>query len=116
VKNEFQLYERFKKFEWENYLDLNQTFVIDSTVHSDYFTHSHYAALKVKDALVDSFQEKYGKRPSVEKKIPISFSICISATIKSLYHWIAAEIHSINAVTKPNMEKRQSTKSSRQDY
>jgi len=79
VKNEFQLYERFKKFEWENYLDLNQTFVIDSTVHSDYFTHSHYAALKVKDALVDSFQEKYGKRPSVEKENPdIVFNLHIS--------------------------------------
>jgi putative N6-adenine-specific DNA methylase len=79
VKNEFQLYERFKKFEWENYLDLNQTFIIDSTVHSDYFTHSHYAALKVKDALVDRFQENHGKRPSVEKENPdIVFNLHIS--------------------------------------
>src|SRR5690606_4633581 len=62
VKNENQLYERFKKFEWENYVGIDQTFIIDSTVHSDYFTHSHYAALKVKDALVDRFQEKFGKR------------------------------------------------------
>lgn len=67
VKNEHQLYDRFKNFNWEDYLDIDQTFIIDSTVHSDYFTHSHYAALKVKDALVDRFQELMGKRPSVDK-------------------------------------------------
>ncbi len=79
AKNEFQLYDRFKQFNWEEYLDLNQTFIIDSTVHSDYFTHSHYAALKVKDALVDHFQEKYGKRPSVEKIQPdVYFNLHIS--------------------------------------
>lgn len=79
VKNEHQLYERFKRFNWEEFLDLNQTFIIDSTVHSDYFTHSHYAALKVKDALVDHFQEKFGKRPSVDKYNPdIYFNLHIS--------------------------------------
>ncbi len=79
VKNENQLYERFKKFEWENYLNIDQTFVIDSTVHSDYFTHSHYAALKVKDALVDRFQEKFGKRPNVDKdNADIWFNLHIS--------------------------------------
>lgn len=79
AKNEFQLYDRFKKFPWEDYLDLNQTFIIDSTVHSDYFTHSHYASLKMKDALVDRFQEKFGKRPSVDKFQPdVYFNLHIS--------------------------------------
>lgn len=79
AKNEHQLYDRFKKFPWEDYLDLNQTFIIDSTVHSDYFTHSHYASLKMKDALVDRFQEKFGKRPSVDKFQPdVYFNLHIS--------------------------------------
>ena len=79
AKNEFQLYDRFKKFPWEDFLDLNQTFIIDSTVHSDYFTHSHYASLKMKDALVDRFQEKFGKRPSVDKRDPdVYFNLHIS--------------------------------------
>lgn len=79
VKNEHQLYDRFKDFHWENYLNVDQTFIIDSTVHSDYFTHSHYAALKVKDALVDRFQERLGKRPSVDKDHPdIWFNLHIS--------------------------------------
>jgi putative N6-adenine-specific DNA methylase len=79
VKTEHQLYDKFKKFEWEKYLDIDQTFIIDSTVHSDYFTHSHYAALKVKDALVDRFQEKFGRRPSVDKdQADIWFNLHIS--------------------------------------
>ncbi|MFA5620380.1 MAG: THUMP domain-containing protein [Weeksellaceae bacterium] len=79
VKNEFQLYDRFKRFNWEDYLDLKQTFVIESTVYSDYFPHSQYAALKVKDALVDRFKEKFGDRPSVERENPdIYFHLHIS--------------------------------------
>lgn len=79
AKNEFQLYDKLKKFHWENYLDLDQTFIIDATVHSDYFPHSHYAALKVKDAIVDRFQERLGKRPSVNKDNPdIWFNLHIS--------------------------------------
>ncbi|WP_395094116.1 class I SAM-dependent RNA methyltransferase [Vaginella massiliensis] len=79
VKNEHQLYDRLSKFHWENFLDVDQTFIIDSTVNSDYFTHSHYAALKVKDALVDRFNDKFGKRPSVEKyNADIRFNLHIS--------------------------------------
>lgn len=79
AKNEFQLYEKFKRFEWEDYLALDQTFLIDATVHSDYFTHSHYTALKVKDALADRFQQKFGKRPNVDKEAPdIRFNLHVS--------------------------------------
>jgi putative N6-adenine-specific DNA methylase len=79
AKTEGQLYEKFKKFHWENYLDVNQTFMIDPTVFSDYFTHSHYAALKVKDAIVDRFKEKDGRRPSIDKDAPdVRFNLHIS--------------------------------------
>ena len=67
AKTEHQLYDRVTNFEWEKFLKVDQTFVIHSTVHSDYFTHSHYASLKVKDAIVDRFQDKFGERPNVEK-------------------------------------------------
>lgn len=79
VKNEHQLYERFKKFPWEKYLAVDQSFMINSTVYSQYFTHSHYAALKVKDALVDRFKENFDKRPSVDKdNADIVFDLYIS--------------------------------------
>jgi len=79
VKTDTQLYERMKKFPWENYFNVDQTFMIDPTVFSDYFTHSHYAALKVKDAIVDRFQENHGRRPSIDKDNPdVRFNLHIS--------------------------------------
>ena len=79
VKTDHQLYERMKKFPWENYFNVDQTFMIDPTVFSDYFTHSHYAALKVKDAIVDRFQENTGRRPSIDKENPdVRFNLHIS--------------------------------------
>ena len=79
AKTEGQLYEKMKKFHWENYFNVDQTFMIDPTVFSDYFTHSHYAALKVKDAIVDRFKKKDGRRPSINKNAPdVRFNLHIS--------------------------------------
>jgi putative N6-adenine-specific DNA methylase len=65
-----QLYEETKKIKWDNYIKLNETFVIDNTVYSTIHSHSHFASLKVKDAIVDYFNEMYEKRPSVDTKTP----------------------------------------------
>jgi putative N6-adenine-specific DNA methylase len=68
--NEHQLYTETKAINWEKYLSLQHTFAVDSVVFSKYFNHSHYVALKVKDAIVDQFREKKGRRPSVDSKDP----------------------------------------------
>ncbi|MBN1462459.1 MAG: class I SAM-dependent RNA methyltransferase [Paludibacteraceae bacterium] len=65
AKNADEVYEQVKKINWELYIDLNTSFSIDSTVFSDLFTHSKFVAYRVKDAIVDQFSEKFGKRPSV---------------------------------------------------
>lgn len=79
VRDEDQLYKRFREFHWESLMDVNQTFMIDPTINSDYFTHSQYAALKVKDAMVDRFREKTGDRPTVDKYNPdVRFNLHIS--------------------------------------
>lgn len=70
VTNEHQLYSGVKELNWEKYLSLQHTFVIDSVVYSRYFKHSQYVALKVKDAIVDQFRERKGRRPSVDTKDP----------------------------------------------
>ncbi len=59
------VYEEVKKIEWEQYMDLTTTFSIDATVYSETFRHSRYVTYKVKDAIVDQFNDKYGKRPNV---------------------------------------------------
>ena len=49
---------------WEEYLDVNKTFAIDAVVFSEEFRHSKFVSrTKVKDAIVDYFREKTGKRP-----------------------------------------------------
>jgi putative N6-adenine-specific DNA methylase len=70
VLNETQLYDLVKSIAWEDYLDVDGTLAVDSTVHSETFNHSQYVALKTKDAIVDRFREKYDRRPSVDVSTP----------------------------------------------
>ncbi len=68
--HENQLYKKVRRIDWEAYLGLDQTFAISSTTNSPIFTHSKFAALKTKDAIVDQFRDKYGERPSVDTRHP----------------------------------------------
>ncbi|WP_103725130.1 THUMP domain-containing class I SAM-dependent RNA methyltransferase [Flavobacterium croceum] len=70
VFNEQSLYKGIQGIDWSKYIHENQTFVIDTTVHSDHFKHSQFVAQKTKDAIVDQFRAKTGQRPSVEKDFP----------------------------------------------
>ena len=81
VKNENELYKKTKDINWENYLSLNDTFLINTTISdSKEFNHNQYISQKIKDAIVDQFREKYGRRPSINKYTP---TIRISAHIKN---------------------------------
>ncbi len=76
--NEDDLYNNLLKIKWENYFDVNKTFAINSAVHSDNFTNSHYVSLKSKDAIVDYFRRKYQDRPNIDIKHPdVLFNIHI---------------------------------------
>jgi 23S rRNA (guanine2445-N2)-methyltransferase len=78
LNNENDLYENLQKINWENYFDINKTFAINSSVHSDNFTNSHYVSLKSKDAIVDFFRRKYQDRPNIDIKHPdVLFNIHI---------------------------------------
>ena len=70
AQNADQLYRRTKEFNWDSFISPNDTIAIDSAVNSNFFTHSKYAALKIKDAIVDQIRETQGKRPNVELKNP----------------------------------------------
>ena len=66
VRRDIHLYNDIQRINWDEYLDVDGTLAIDATVSSDYFKHSLYVSLKCKDAIVDQFRTKYGRRPSVE--------------------------------------------------
>ncbi len=68
--NDQSLYKGIQGIDWSKYLNANQTFVIDTTIHSDNFKHSQFVSQKAKDAIVDQFREKFGQRPSIDKDFP----------------------------------------------
>ncbi|MXN90335.1 class I SAM-dependent RNA methyltransferase [Flavobacterium sp. Sd200] len=68
--NEHTLYKGIQAIDWSDYLNANQSFVVDVTLHSEYFNHSQFVALKTKDAVVDQFRDRYGKRPNIDKDFP----------------------------------------------
>jgi putative N6-adenine-specific DNA methylase len=68
--NEHQLYDEIKKIEWGNYMSVNDTLAVDAVVNKSVMTHSLYVALKTKDAIVDQFRDRTGKRPDVDLARP----------------------------------------------
>jgi putative N6-adenine-specific DNA methylase len=68
--DEKELYEKVNQFPWENYINVEQTIAIDSTVFSHTFNHSQFIKLKTKDAIVDRFSRLFRKRPSVDLEAP----------------------------------------------
>lgn len=68
--NEQALYKGISSINWSKFLNANQTFVMDATVHSTIFTHSEFVSQKCKDAVVDQFRERTGQRPSIDKAFP----------------------------------------------
>lgn len=70
ARNELALYNNIFKIKWHEIFNINETFAIDAVTSGNYFTHSQYAALKVKDAIADEFREHFGARPSVDVENP----------------------------------------------
>ncbi len=65
-----ELYENVRAIAWEDHLAADGTLAVDFTGARSPITHSHYGALKVKDAVVDRFRDRTGKRPSVDTESP----------------------------------------------
>lgn len=70
VKNQTDLYRAIDHIDWSKWFSADQSFIIDVTLFSDHFNHSLFVAQKAKDAIVDQFSKKEGKRPSVTTENP----------------------------------------------
>ena len=80
-----QVYDAVKAIDWNQYLNNETSFAVDSVVFSQEFRHSKFVAYKVKDAIVDYFREKTGKRPSVRINNPdVLLNIHIAQTTCTL--------------------------------
>ena len=65
-----EVYEQIKAIHWEDYLSVDNSFAIDAVVFSEEFRHSKFVSYRIKDAIVDYFREKTGKRPNVRINKP----------------------------------------------
>jgi putative N6-adenine-specific DNA methylase len=66
-----ELYAAVRGVDWARYLTPEHTLAVDCNVRDSAITHSHYAALKTKDAICDQFMDKLGRRPSVDTENPM---------------------------------------------
>ncbi|MBN2194512.1 MAG: hypothetical protein JW751_16970 [Polyangiaceae bacterium] len=64
------LYRWTREVPFEDFFDQDETFSVHADVSGRYLTHSQYAALRVKDAIVDRFRDRVGRRPTVERQRP----------------------------------------------
>ena len=64
------LYENARNVRWRDWMTVDTTFAVDCNCRDSQITHSHYAALKIKDAIVDGFRESVGRRPNVDRRRP----------------------------------------------
>ena len=60
-----ELYDAVRDLDWSEFMGPDSTFAIDSTVNSAEFTHSRFVTYRVKDGIVDHFNDKLGRRPSI---------------------------------------------------
>lgn len=70
ARNADDVYKAVKEIEWKDILDLDTSFVVDTTVYSTEFRNSKFVAYKVKDAIVDYFMGREGKRPNISVANP----------------------------------------------
>lgn len=64
------LHRRAMEIPWEEFLSPEDTFAIFASVSDSNITHSKYAALRLKDAIVDYFRDRTGERPSIDTRTP----------------------------------------------
>lgn len=65
AENPDEVYRKIKDIQWDLYLPEKNTFSVDTVAHSSAFTHSKFLAYRVKDAIVDWFNEHDKKRPNI---------------------------------------------------
>jgi len=64
------LYAGARTIAWDQQLDIATSFAVDAVGSTQGVTHSQYAALRIKDAIVDTFRDKTGERPNVDTENP----------------------------------------------
>ncbi len=70
IRAQRDLYRAVQRTDWERLMGLEDTLAVDTAVRSTLFRHTKYPGLVVKDAIVDQFRARHGRRPSVDTREP----------------------------------------------
>jgi putative N6-adenine-specific DNA methylase len=63
-----ELYNKIYEQKWEKFINPNGTLYIDTSIYSDFFSHSLYASQKAKDAICDRLRKMFNMRPTVVRE------------------------------------------------
>lgn len=70
VRDPDDLYELVRGINWSEHLSPRNTFAVEATLRASGLSHSRFATLRVKDAIVDYFRDEFRERPSVARDRP----------------------------------------------
>ena len=80
-----KLYEETGQIDWSKHFSGDTTFAVYCTLVKAELSHSHYASLKIKDAVVDQFRNRTGKRPNIDVRKPgIRINLHVEGTAATL--------------------------------
>jgi putative N6-adenine-specific DNA methylase len=79
------LYQTARKIDWNDFLSSDKTFAVFATVANSHIKHSQFAALRLKDAIVDHFRDQSNTRPSVDTGSPdVWFNLHIDQNLATI--------------------------------
>ncbi|MFM7217695.1 MAG: class I SAM-dependent RNA methyltransferase [Bacteroidota bacterium] len=83
--NEQQLYDGISRMDWSDFLAADGSLAIDAALTKSNLTHSQFVAQKTKDAIVDQFRMKFGRRPDVDLESPsLRINVYIHENVASI--------------------------------
>ena len=89
------LYAWARSLDWAAWMGSRQTLAVDASVKGPIVTHGQFAALRIKDAIVDNFREAEGRRPAVDRERPdLPIRLVVREDEAALYRDLAgASLH-----------------------
>ncbi len=92
VRDERALYDLVRDQAWERFLDADGTLLVDASVRDSFLTHTRFAAQLVKDAVVDRFRDRFGRRPNVARTAPdLPIKLRLNRDVATLYVDLSGE-------------------------
>ncbi|WP_310600396.1 bifunctional 23S rRNA (guanine(2069)-N(7))-methyltransferase RlmK/23S rRNA (guanine(2445)-N(2))-methyltransferase RlmL [Desulfobulbus sp.] len=75
------LYAQASTILWDDHFTWKSTFAVHTTLVNAAINHSQFASLRVKDAIVDQFRKRFGRRPDVDPLRPdLRFHLHVQGT------------------------------------